>query len=296
MILFLRTAQWLFTLLALMLFLINGCVSFHTTDKKVEQYFSKRGVPVGIRYLEVEGVKTRYIETGLEQVRKLVIFVHGAPGSSNNFFQYLADSALLQEARLVSIDRLGYGESGLGHSVTSIAAQAQQVLAVREQFQADTVILVGHSYGGPIVGKYAMDYPDKLTAAVLLAPVDDPDNELMFWYAHFGKWKATRWMLPAALRVSADEKFSHTAELKKIAAGWKHIRIPVVHIHGRKDGLAPLSNIDFSRKNILPQYLRLIYLEDTGHLIPWTDYGLTQQTILQLLRGEEPAEKAGSQG
>ncbi len=288
MILLLRAGQWLFTLLALMLFLINGCVSFHTGDKKTERYFGRRDVPVRIRYLDFEGVKTRYIETGPGREEKLVIFVHGAPGSSNNFYRYLADSALLQEACLVAIDRLGYGESGLGHSVTSIDAQARQVLAVREQFRADTVILVGHSYGGPIVGKFAMDYPDKLTAAVLLAPVDDPDNEPMFWYAHFGRWKATRWMLPAALKVSADEKFSHAAELEEMAAGWKRIRVPIVHIHGRRDGLAPpKANIGFSRNNIPPEYLRLIYLEDTGHFIPWTDYGLTQKTILQLLRGEK---------
>lgn len=288
MILLLRAGQWLFTLLALMLFLINGCVSFHTGDKKTEQYFGRRDVPVRIRYLDFEGVKTRYIETGLGREEKLVVFVHGAPGSSNNFFRYLADSALLQEARMVAIDRLGYGESGLGQAENAIERQARQVLAVREQFRADTVILVGHSYGGPIVGKFAMDYPDKLTAAVLLAPVDDPDNEPMFWYAHFGKWKATRWMLPAALKVSADEKFSHAAELEKVAGGWKHIRVPVVHIHGRKDGLAPpKANMDFSRNNIPPEYLQLLYLEDTGHFIPWTDYGLTQKTVLQLLQGEK---------
>lgn len=288
MILLLRAGQWLFTTVALMLFLINGCISFDSPDDKVEQYFGKRQAPVRIQYLDFDGVKTRYIETGLDQEKKLVIFVHGAPGSSNNFFQYLADSALLKEARMVAIDRLGYGESGLGRAETSIDIQARQVLKVREQFPADTVILVGHSYGGPIVGKFAMDYPDKLTAGLLLAPVDDPDNEPIFWYAHFGKWKLTRWMLPAALKVSADEKFSHAAELQKIAAGWQHIQVPIVHIHGRKDGLAPLSNIDFSRKNIPAKYLELIYLENTGHLIPWTDYDLTAKIILQLLQGKKP--------
>jgi pimeloyl-ACP methyl ester carboxylesterase len=286
MIIFLRTAQWLFALFAILILLMNGCISFHTTDKKVGRYFARRGVPVQIGYLDFEGRPSRYIATGMEQGNKLVVFVHGAPGSSNNFFRYLADTALLQATRLVAIDRLGYGESGLGQAETGLAVQARQVLQVRKQFQADTVILVGHSYGGPIVGKFAMDYPGGLTAALMLAPVNDPDNEPLFWYAHFGRWRATRWLLPAALKVSADEKFSHAAALQAIAGGWAGIQLPIVHIHGKNDGLAPLSNLDFSRGNIPSDYLRIIYLERSGHFIPWTDYALTREILLQLLQGE----------
>lgn len=283
MILALRLSQWSFTLLAGVILFINSCVSFHTEDRKVERYFEKRKVPARIRYIDFQGRPTRYIETGLDQEGKLIVFVHGAPGSSNNFFSYLADSALCQQARLVSIDRLGYGNSGLGRAETSIAVQAEQLRQVMRQFRADTVILVGHSYGGPIVAKCAMDFPEELAAVVMLAPVNDPDNEPIFWYSHFGRWKATRWMLPAALKVAADEKFSHARALAEIAGGWKNIRIPVVHIHGRKDGLAPLSNIAFSEKNINPAYLDLIYLENTGHFIPWTDYELVRETLFGLM-------------
>ena len=290
MIVFLHTAQWLFALFAILILLMNGCISFHTVDQKVERYFARRDVPVQIGYLDFEGRPSRYIATGMEQGNKLVVFVHGAPGSSNNFFRYLADTALLQATRLVAIDRLGYGESGLGQAETGLAVQARQVLQVRKQFQADTVILVGHSYGGPIVGKFAMDYPGELTAALMLAPVNDPYNEPLFWYAHFGRWRATRWLLPAALKVSADEKFSHAAALQAIAGGWAGIQLPIVHIHGKNDSLAPLSNLDFSRGNIPSDYLRIIYLERSGHFIPWTDYALTREILLQLLQGEPIGE------
>ena len=283
MILALRLCQWGFSLLVGMILFINSCVSFHTMDEKAARYFEKRHTPVRIRYLDFQGKAVRYIETGLDQTNKLVVFVHGAPGSSNNFFSYLADSTLLKQARLVAIDRLGYGNSAPGQSETSIEVQAEQVRQVVQQYQADTVILLGHSYGGPIVGKCAMDFPEKLTAIVMLAPVNDPENEPIFWYAHIGRWKATRWMLPAALKVAADEKFSHAQALAAIAGGWKDIHIPVVHIHGRKDGLAPLSNITFSENNIPPKYLNLAYLENTGHLIPWTDYEIVRETLLELL-------------
>ncbi len=283
MILALRLSQWAFAILAGMILFVNSCVSFHTGDEKTERYFEKRQVPARIRHLDFQGKPTRYIETGLDQHRKLIVFVHGAPGSSNNYYSYLADTLLCRQARLVSADRLGYGNSNPGKAETSIAIQAGQVRQIIQQYQADTVILVGHSYGGPIVGKCAMDFPEELTAVVMLSPVNDPENEPIFWYSHFGRWKATRWMLPAALKVAADEKFSHARALAEISDGWKGIRIPVVHIHGRKDGLAPLANIAFSEKNIAPAYLNLIYLENTGHFIPWTDYELVRETLLGLL-------------
>ena len=283
MILALRLSQWGFTLLVGMVLFINSCVSFHTESQKVERYFKKRQVPVRIHHIDFQGKRSRYIETGLDQDGKLIVFVHGAPGSSNNFFRYLSDPVLLKQARLVAIDRLGYGESDLGQAETSIAIQAEQVRQVVQQYQADTVILVGHSYGGPIVGKCAMDFPEELAAILMLAPVNDPDNEPIFWYSHIGRWKATRWMLPAALKVAADEKFSHAQALAAIAGGWKNISIPVIHIHGRKDSLAPLSNISFSEKNIPQEYLNLLYLENTGHLIPWTDYEIVQGILLDLL-------------
>ena len=283
MILALRLSKWGFTLFVGLILFINSCVSFHTEDQKVKRYFEKRQTPVRIHYLDFHGEPSRYIETGLDQSNKLILFVHGAPGSSNNFFTYLADSVLLSQARLVAVDRLGYGNSNPGQAETSIKIQAEQIQQVVQQYQADTVILLGHSYGGPIVGKCAMDFPESITAIVMLAPVNDPDNELIFWYSHIGRWKATRWMLPAALKVAADEKFSHARALAAIADGWKGIHIPVVHIHGRKDGLAPLSNVAFSEKNIPPKYLNLIYMEDTGHLIPWTDYEIVRETLLDLL-------------
>jgi len=289
MILLLRTAQWLFALFSGLILLMNGCVSFHTPDHKATAYFAKRGVAAQIGYFDFEGRPSRYIATGTEHRRKLALFVHGAPGSSNNFFRFMADPALLAEAQLVAIDRLGYGESGLGLSETDLGVQARQLWRLAQHFPADTVVLVGHSYGGPIVGKYAMDYPAALTAALLLAPVNDPESEPIFWYSHFGRWRATRWLLPAALKVAADEKFGHEAALRAIAEGWARIQVPIVHVHGRKDGLAPLANIDFSRAHIPAEHLRLVYLEDTGHFLPWTDYELTKGLLLDLLKGEAAA-------
>ncbi len=281
-----RISVFIFLLLILIIFIFNGCMTFRTSDKASMEYFEKRNVPVEIRRFSFEGKSLRYLESGKkESVAPLIVFVHGAPGSADNFYSYLADSLLLQKARMVTLDRLGYGYSAYGKSEISIAKQAAAIRALVDQFDNDTIILVGHSYGGPIVGKYAMDFPNRVATAIMLAPLNDPNSEPIFWFAHFARWKLTKWMLSKPLQVSGDEKFSHAAELKKIEKDWQSIQVPIIHIHGDKDRLAPpQENIDFSKKYIPAQYLKMIVLPDTDHFIPWSDFELIRQELLLLLK------------
>ncbi len=279
----------LVSFLVAMLVFTGGCMTFRDTDAKVERYFAKEEQLVQIRRISFADRQIRAIET--ENIRQdslpLIIFVHGAPGSAKDFQRYLADSVLLTKARMIVFDRPGYGYSGYGQSVTDIGQQAAAVGAIVSDVQPARLILVGHSYGGPIVGRYAMDYPNRASAIMMLAPVIDPESEKIFWYAGFAKWRATRWMLSKAWQVSGDEKFAHPGELQKMAAGWSRIDIPVVHLHGKRDKqLAPYGNVAFSEKRIRPDVLKLLVLEKSGHLIPFMDYDVVKEELLQLLQPE----------
>jgi pimeloyl-ACP methyl ester carboxylesterase len=130
-----------------------------------------------------------------------------------------------------------------------------------------------------------MDYPEKrLKEIVMLAPVLDPATEPIFWFSYFGKWKATRWMLSKGWRVSGDEKFSHAAELSKIADGWAKISVPVIHFHGDKDDLAPpVGNMGFTKKNIPKDILILHQMPDAGHLIPFMNEDVVIKELIRVL-------------
>lgn len=265
--------------------LINGIMLFRTSDKKTLRYFEKRSVEVGIHYIDYGGRPVRYLETGGEPAGDgLVIFVHGAPGAADNFYRYLADPALLARARLIAIDRLGYGYSDYGRAETSLAVQADQIRQVLDNYPGLKAVLVGHSFGGPIVARCAIDFPERIAAVVMLAPVNDPASEPVFWFSHLARWQPTRRMLPPALQVAGDEKFSHVEELKKLEEDWASLRVPVVHIHGKRDFLAPPANIDFSCRHIPERYLKLIVLPHAGHFIPWTNYRLVRDELLLLLK------------
>lgn len=271
---------------ALSLVSFNGCMTFRTSDKKTVRYFQKRGVDVRISWQHHNGNPVRIVETGASAFDAhvpCIVFIHGAPGSSNNFYRYQADADLVQRTRLLSVDRLGYGYSNYGRSEPSLAEQAASIRTVLEAYQPCKAILVGHSYGGPIVAKAALDYPDLVEALVMLSPVNDPESEKVFWFAHLARWEATRWLLSGAWRVSGDEKFGHEEELRKMEDQWPRMRVPVVHIHGQLDSIAPPANIEFSRKNIPEALLEIIVLPWSGHFIPWTNYRLIRQKLVELL-------------
>ncbi|HMQ90259.1 MAG TPA: alpha/beta hydrolase [Flavilitoribacter sp.] len=281
--------KWIFRILIgliilalIVVVLFASCMSFRQSDEKVKKYFAEKGVKILIHHKEYNSRPIRFIESG-DSTGQLVIFIHGAPGSSDNFYSYLADKDLIAKARMITVDRLGYGYSDYGHAETSIAVQADMIRHILEMYPEQKAILVGHSYGGPIVARCALDFPERVKAGVLLAPVDDPDTEPMFFVANFAKWKLTRWILSGGNRVSGDEKLTHIAELRKMEPDWKDISVPMVHIQGMKDWMAPPANVPFSQKHIRPDLLKVVEIPETSHFIPWTDYGVVKKELLSLL-------------
>jgi pimeloyl-ACP methyl ester carboxylesterase len=260
--------------------------SFRTSRKGIDKYFAKRGCLVRQKSIPHGNDSLFWVETGPENPAPglpVILFVHGAPGSANNFFPYQADADLQKKAILVSMDRPGYGYSNYGRSEVSIEKQAKAVKAVMDQYPGRRFILVGHSYGGPIIAKAAYLYPDSIRSILMLAPVNHPDHEPMFWVSYWAKWPATRWTVSRAYRVSADEKFSHAAELGKMREDWSLLKVPVTHLHGTKDMLAPMPNIDFSRQEIPKSQLNMVVMEGTGHLIPFTLPEVTKKYLLAAL-------------
>lgn len=279
--------RYLFPLLLLIAYVAisSTLMTLRLTDKKIQKHFADKNIPVQIHHQTFQDRSLRYVETGLGKSidQPLIIFVHGAPGSSDAFFDYLSDSLLLSKARLISVDRPGYGYSEYGKAETSISNQAAAIHFIVNQYQTSKVILVGHSFGGPIVGKCAIDHPEKIDQLLFLAPVNDPNSEKIFWFSHFGKWKLTRWILSKSLKVAADEKFSHIEELKKMESEWSQIKIPVTHMHGGKDNLAPIANIDFSKKHIAPELLKIVEWPKGNHFIPWNHFAEVREELLLCL-------------
>lgn len=211
--------------------------------------------------------------------------MHGAPGSNDNFSKLMKDSVLNDVANWISVDRLGYGFSGLGKSEESIQIQSESLLDVFEPFIKKTplVVLIGWSYGGPIVSKMALDKPNKIDHVIMLAPAIDPEIERFFALGKFAQWKLTRWFVPKPLRVAQDEKLQHVQELKALENQWKELIVPVTNIHGTKDDLVPYENIYFVGEKFPNKTTDTLSIDNVGHLFPVSQPELTRKLIIEVI-------------
>lgn len=257
-------------------------MQFRTSDQKIRKIFQTASVKPEIHYIPVDAGKRRlrYIKVSKSDTLPLVVFVHGAPGSSDVFFGFMRDSLLTDKFQMISVDRVGYGYSNFGKSETSILNQAKFIQEIPDLKNYKT-ILVGHSFGAPIIARMAIEYPDKISSLVLVAGTIDPASEQIFWISYPANWKLFRWMVPNAFKVANDEKLEHVSELKKLDPLWKDIKKPMTIIQGGKDFLAPVSNLTFIKERVDSTLLDVIFVPKMNHFVPWSHPELIRNSLLK---------------
>ena len=247
--------------------LLTSCFQFRTSPKGVISEFENSAIAPIIRDVDFDGKNFRYIEVSDSKYQKpTIIFIHGAPGSSDNYFQFMRNPVMAGKFDMISVDRLGYGYSDFGHSETSLVVQAESIASILKEYKNTPTFLVGHSYGGPVAVKAAVLYPTQVQGIMLLAPAIDPENEKKAGIAWMGKTAPFRWITPNSLKVAKDEKYSHVEELKKMLSDYKKLCIPVIYIHGDEDSLVPFENLAFAEKAIDSNCLKLIALAGEDHV------------------------------
>ncbi len=210
----------------------------------------------------------RYAESGNSQMRPLV-FVHGSPGSWEGWSEFLLNTELQKNFHLIAIDRPGYGGSAPGRTETSLALQAEDVIEVL-QFNHSSLpaILVGHSYGGPLVVQMAIEFPKQVSGLVIVAGSVDPEQEITKWYQTLASWWPLRIMIPNSLRVCNEEIMALKPELEKLE--WSKIRAPVYIIQGNDDPLVPPANVDYMIRKLPPHLLlKAVRENNLNHFVPW---------------------------
>lgn len=263
--------------------LFMGCMSFRKSSKKISKDLNQNQIQHEVINDTFQNYEGRYIKYEFNDSAPFLIFIHGAPGSSTAFTDYLKDSSLNQQFNMIVVDRLGYGYSSYGE-YASIKTQAAWIQSISNDLPSSKVYTIGHSFGGPIAALSAIGEQHKIKGAIMIAPAIDPNNEKYFPGGKLAWWKATRWMFSKAWRVSATEKYKHEEELKSIENEWNKILVPVLHIHGDKDGLVPVENIDFSAQHFPKKLLRTVKISNKGHLIPFTDPKMCIEYITEFVK------------
>lgn len=271
-----------FGFLILLAVLLTGCFNkYIKTEAQLQAHFAQQPFKPQYHQVDTLGRTLAYAHIGHDSL-PLVVFVHGAPGSWYGYLNLLSDSLLQQHFQMIAIDRPGYGNSDYGYPLTRLKDQALMLQSVVTHYQDHRpILLVGRSYGSPIVAQFAADYPDLVDGCVLLAPALDPKKEKFWWFSPLGLLDGIRNLLPNALNVATDEKYSHKRELRKLAKDLEKITVPVTVIQGGKDKLVHPNNLQYAGKMLQSAQTELIYLPEDNHHISRNRPDLVKHYLLQ---------------
>lgn len=282
-------------LLLFMMSIMHSCMTFRMSPKEIDHFFAERGKQAIQEHYTVKDRTIHFVQAG-DTTKPAVIFVHGSPGSLSAFIDFLTDSVLLENALLITTDRPGFGYSTFGVAEPSMQKQAALLKPLLERYSKNRpVILVGHSLGGPIVARMAMDYPELVDGLVLVAASIDPElepNET--WFRAPLATPFLSWLLPASLRASNEEIYHAKPELYKMLPLWKEIRCPVIVVQGEKDTLVPPGNADFAERMLVNAPVSVVRKENVNHFIPWSHPTLITDAIIDMLRRQDLSRKESS--
>ncbi len=264
--------------------LLDGCMQFRMSKSEIDAYFEKKKKK-GTLHRYASGTRTiNYLEVGHDTTLPLVIFVHGSPGSLSAFIDFMADSMLLSRAQLVTVDRPGFGHSNFGNAEPSLQQQGALLRPILEDHKNKRpIILVGHSLGGPLIARMAMDFPELIDGLVMVAPSIDPELEPDEWFRAPLATPFMSWILPRSLRASNDEIYKLKPELEEMVPLWSKVRVSTIVIQGMKDSLVPPANADFAVKMITNAPVKVVMEKEMTHFVPWTYPQLIRNAILELL-------------
>jgi pimeloyl-ACP methyl ester carboxylesterase len=259
--------------------------SLRKSDKDVYTYFDEQNISEAqIERFNFQDKEIRYVSSGLQATDSTtaVLFIHGAPGSSDSFYGFLADSLLRQQFHLITIDRLGYGYSDYGNAETDIQKQAEPLKELINHIPAKDWIIVSHSYGCAVSGMLAIQQAKKIKANLMLCPVIHPKHEKVFFFSSWPIKPILSKAFSKAYKVSSHEKMTHAYELKNIEGSWSETTVPTIVMHGKKDWIAPVENADYLKNFISDDLLTVRIYSEFSHFIPWTQADLVSKELITL--------------
>ncbi|MFI4862048.1 MAG: alpha/beta fold hydrolase [Phycisphaerales bacterium JB063] len=219
-----------------------------------------------------------------------VVLVHGSPADASSWNKLLTQTRDDLPTHVVVIDRLGFGNSTPG-THGSLADQAAAIEPFLQPVNGQRPILVGHSYGGPVVLRAAVDYPDRVGGIILVAGACDAYMNDAQWFRRSVDFISL--VVPEPWEVSNAELLALTDENRAMESMLDRVVCPVVIIHGTWDAVCPHDATVAYLESRLANAAKVqtVSLERTGHNIHLSNPAVIAEHIRRLSEGE--AEHAG---
>ena len=221
--------------------------------------------------IEVLGRPLHFVEVYKDRdkgPKPLIVFVHGTPGGWGDQLGFITNEFMRENFHMIAVDRLGHGRS-IGKIESSLQVQAASLKPLLDR---DTTgkgaILMGHSLGGPIVARTAMDFPEQVSGLVFVASSGDPKRSRR-WYNIAGGIPPICWLLPNQLARSNREILPLKKELKEMLPLWQTIQVPTTILQGGKDTLVKPVNADFIQNALVNAKVKMVIKPEADHFLHW---------------------------
>jgi pimeloyl-ACP methyl ester carboxylesterase len=267
-------------ILSLLLVVVFYALFYHMTapksDKKVKADFEDLGVTPTITHEKFKDFEYRKVAIVKDTSLPTVVFVHGAIGSVLDFKEYMADRMIMNKANTVVYDRIGYNFKEKYQVQESIAFEVQMLEDIVKDLNPVKTVLVGYSYGGPIVLASKKNYQK----VILFAPAVYSKVEPMPAMLNVYKWKLTRWLVPPIWKQASKEKLSHKQDLANFEKTWNDNPNEIISVHGDADWIVPYSNSEYLQEIFPENQFSIVTIPDAGHGLVWTQFSQIQKVLL----------------
>jgi len=243
------------------------------------------------RFVDSAEGRIHYVVAG-DEGRPEILFVHGSPGTWEAWRGYLESPELRRAARMVALDRPGFGATERGHAEPSLERQADALVAVLDAEGVRRALVVGHSLGGPIAAQLAVDRPERVAGLVLIAPSISPALERHRWFNVASSLVVVQWLLPLDFVTSNREIWPLRKQLEALAPRLASVRAPVIVLQGDQDSLVSPANADFAEQAFTSARLDVRRLPGATHFVVWKNPELIRRALLDALEEETPQPSA----
>lgn len=269
-------------LLILWLIIAQIAKRFRTSDAHSTADFKEAGIYLHTYRVKINGHHIHYVSVGNDSLPELV-FIHGSPGSWNDFEDYLKDSELLKKYYMVAIDRPGFGFSDFGKA-EHIDEQAKQISVLLHEIKnKKQMYLVAHSFGGPVAVAIACYNPDLINGLVMLAGCVDPAEEEKEEGRKLLTYPPLRYFVPGAMRPSNDELIYFKKDVLQMPYLLSRVKCKVIILQGDADSTVPYQNAVYAKSMMTnAQSVQLITLKGADHSIPWSNFDDVKKALMSL--------------
>lgn len=168
-------------------------ISLIVLTARAVTYFSNRittenGVDEGI-YVTLGGQEQYLLIRGKNVTNPVIVWLHGGPSGPDAYINYVFQKYLVDDYTIVNWDQRGCGRTyyrNINSDINNDTATFEQAQVdldelvdyVRMRFDAEKVIIVGHSYGTMLGSQYVFEHPDKVLAYIGVGQVVSIESEI----------------------------------------------------------------------------------------------------------------------